>query len=91
MQYSKAFLGQSTLLPIPLPPKKFLSRFTLISRMVLGVGKKSEIRLKSEDSVPCSICNGHKGQGQSFIEGQMSSHGGPIFPLHHVHIKLRME
>ena len=36
------------------PPslKKILFRFTLISRMVLEVGKKSEIRLKSEDSVP---------------------------------------
>ncbi len=52
MEYSKAFLGQSTLIPIPLLPKKFISRFTLISRMVLGVGKKSEIRLKFEDSVP---------------------------------------
>ncbi len=52
MEYSKAFLGQSTPIPIPLPPKKILFKFTLISRMVLGVGKKSEIRLKSEDSVP---------------------------------------
>ncbi len=52
MECSKAFLCQSTPIPIPLPPKKILLRFTLISRMVLGVGKKSEIRLKSEDSVP---------------------------------------
>ncbi len=35
--------------------KKILFRFKLISRMVLGVGKKSEIRLKSEDSVPCRL------------------------------------
>ncbi len=41
--------------PYPQPLRKFLFRFTLISRMVLGVGKKSEIRLKSEDSVPWAI------------------------------------
>ncbi len=34
--HSNAFLGHLT----PTPPKKFLFRFTLISRMVLGVGKK---------------------------------------------------
>ena len=33
-------------------PKLFLFRFTLISRMVLGVGKKSEISLKTEDFDP---------------------------------------
>ncbi len=43
MVHSSAILGHCT--PIPLPPplqKKILFRFTLISRMVLGVGKKSE-------------------------------------------------
>ncbi len=35
------------------PPTKILFRFTMISGMVQGVGKMSEIRLKSEDSVPC--------------------------------------
>ncbi len=40
------FWGQSTPIPIP-PPLKILFRFTLISKMVLGVGKKCEIRLKS--------------------------------------------
>ncbi len=39
-------------LPPPLQ-KNFLFRFTLISRMVLGVGKRSEIRLKSENFDPC--------------------------------------
>ncbi len=56
MVHSNAFLGHCT--PIPIPPpliKKILFRFTLISRMVLGGGKKSEIRLKSEDSVPWAI------------------------------------
>ncbi len=46
MLHSSAILGHCT--PIPLPPPlqiNFLSRFTLIPRMVLGVGKKSEIRL----------------------------------------------
>ena len=38
--------------PTPSPLKKILFRFTLISRMVLGVGKKSEIRLKSENFDP---------------------------------------
>ena len=33
----------------------FLFRFALMSRMVLGVGKKSEIRLKSENYDPCNI------------------------------------
>ncbi len=44
--HSSVILGHCT--PIPLPPplqKKFLFTFTLIARMVLGVGKKSEIRL----------------------------------------------
>ena len=53
MVHSSAILGHCT--PIPLPPplqKNVLSRFTLISRMVLGVGKKSEIRLKSENFDP---------------------------------------
>ena len=52
--HSSAILGHCT--PIPLPPplqKKFLFRFTLISRMVRRVGKKSEIRLKSEIFDPC--------------------------------------
>ncbi len=39
--------------PYPHLLKNVLFRFKLISRMVLGGGKKSEIRLKSEDSVPC--------------------------------------
>ncbi len=47
------FLGHFTKIPIPPSPKKILFRFTLISRMDMGVGKKSEIRLKSEGSVPC--------------------------------------
>ena len=54
--HSNAFLGSifpNTHTPTSL--KKILLRFTLISKMVLGVGKKSEIRLKSEDSVPC-VC-----------------------------------
>ncbi len=46
--------------PYPYPLKKILFRFTLILRMVLGVGKKSEIRLKSEDSVPCKGGPSHK-------------------------------
>ncbi len=53
MVHSGAILGHCT--PIPVPPplqKKILFRFTLISRMVLGVGKKSEIRLKSENFDP---------------------------------------
>ncbi len=50
----QCFLGHFSPIPIPppLPLKIFLFWFTLISRMVLGDGKKSEIRLKSEDSVP---------------------------------------
>ena len=51
---SSAILGHCA--PIPLPPplqKNFLSRFTMISRMVLEVGKKSEIRLKTENFDPC--------------------------------------
>ncbi len=54
MVHSSAILSQCT--PIPLPPpvkKNVLFRFTLISRMVLGVGKRSEIRLKSENFDPC--------------------------------------
>ncbi len=53
MVHSSGILGHCT--PIPLPPplqKNVLFRFTLISRMAQGVGKNSEIRLKSEDSVP---------------------------------------
>ncbi len=42
--------------PTPSPSKHFLFRFTLISRMVLAVGKKSEIRLKSENFDPCNYC-----------------------------------
>ena len=41
-------------------PLKNLFRFTLISRMILGLGKKSEIRLKSEDSVPWRRCGGEQ-------------------------------
>ncbi len=41
--------------PTPSPSKNFLFRFTLISRMVLGVWKKSEIRLKSENFDPCWV------------------------------------
>ena len=51
---SSAILGQCT--PIPLTPplqKNYLFRFTLISRIFPGVGKKSEIRLKSENFDPC--------------------------------------
>ncbi len=54
MVHSSAILGHCT--PIPLSPplqKIFLFRFTLISRIVLGVRKKSEIRLKSENYYPC--------------------------------------
>ena len=40
MAHSSAILGHCT--PIPAPLKKNLFTFTLISRMVLGVGKKSE-------------------------------------------------
>ncbi len=53
MMHSSAILGHCA--PIPLPPPlqiNFLSRFTLTPRMVLGVGKKSEIRLKSENFDP---------------------------------------
>ena len=39
---SSAILGCFTAIPPPLTPKKVLIRFTLISRMVLVVGKKSE-------------------------------------------------
>ena len=55
MVHSNAFGVILPQYPYPhLPPqKKILFRFTLISRMVLGGGKKSEIRLQSEDSVPC--------------------------------------
>ena len=53
VEYSYVFLVNLPQYPYPYPLKKILFRFTLISRMVLGVGKKSEIRLKSEDSVPC--------------------------------------
>ena len=41
--------------PYPQPLQKIIIRFTLISRKVLGAGKKSEIRLKSEDFDPCLI------------------------------------
>ncbi len=52
------FLGHFTQMLIPLTPKKFLFRFTLISRMVLGVGKslKSDLRLKILSLVIC-VCN----------------------------------
>ena len=51
-------LSGSSHSPKPLqttPPQNFLFRFTLISRMVQGVGKKSEIRLKSEDFDPKTL------------------------------------
>ncbi len=44
------FLGH--FMPTPIHQKS-LFIFILISGKVLGVGKKSEIRLKSEESVPC--------------------------------------
>ncbi len=45
---------QYAYIPSPLQ-NNFLFRFTLISRMVPGVGKKSEIRLKSENFDPCIL------------------------------------
>ncbi len=51
----------------PSPLKKILFRFTLISRMVLGVGKKSEIRLKSENFDPCKVIL--LGSGHYFRQG----------------------
>ena len=52
----RSFLKISSHSPKPLqtptPHKHFLFRFTLMSRMVLGVGKKSEISLKTEDFDP---------------------------------------
>ncbi len=46
----QCFSGHFSQIPIPpLSLKIFLFRFTLISRMVLGDGKKSE------DSVPCPV------------------------------------
>ncbi len=57
MVRSSAILARCTPIPLPPPLQKgfqgFLFRFTLISRMVLGVGKKSEIRPKSENFDPC--------------------------------------
>ena len=40
---------------LPSTPKKMIFRFTLNSRMVLGLEKESEIRLKAEDSVPDTL------------------------------------
>ncbi len=58
MEYSKAFLGQSTPIPIPLPPKKIsLQIYTDLKN-----GPGSWKILKSEDSVPWkshSIWSGH--------------------------------
>ena len=50
----QCFLGHFSPIPIPPPKNISLQIYTDLknSRMVLGNGKKSEIRLKSEDSVP---------------------------------------
>ncbi len=50
---SSAILGHCTQIALPPPLQtNFLLRFTLISRMVPGVWKRSEIRLKSENFDP---------------------------------------
>ena len=49
--WMKAYTSTDLSTP-PTPMKRFLFKFTLISRMVLKIGKNSEIRENSEDFNP---------------------------------------
>ena len=50
--WMKAYTSTDLSTP-PTPMKRFLFKFTLISRMVLKIEKNSEIRENSEDFNPC--------------------------------------
>ncbi len=74
-------LPQAPLDPYPHTPlKNFLFRFTLISRMVLGVGKKTEISLKTEDFDPWVLQEPRGRRRQSLLHLFIRV---ALWPMHH--------